>query len=266
VERDRRLDGRFVYVALSTNIYCRPSCPARLPQRRLVVILPSFVEAERRGYVACRRCHPGSDSLAPAEKCIQLALAAIKTHSGERLTLDALARASGLSPNHFHRVFVRLVGISPKSFCDFQRLVRLKKHLKTGVRASIAGYGAGYGSARALYESALGGLGMTPAVYQRGGRGIGIRYALGEVALGRFLIAGTRASVCALRFGVRNDVLVHELSNEFPAAPLVRERRMPARWLDALRRATREDPLLLRMPLSTRQEVFEARVRKILSP
>jgi hypothetical protein len=44
VQRDRRLDGRFVYVALSTNIYCRPSCPARLPERRRVVAPPQLLD------------------------------------------------------------------------------------------------------------------------------------------------------------------------------------------------------------------------------
>jgi AraC family transcriptional regulator of adaptative response/methylated-DNA-[protein]-cysteine methyltransferase len=265
MQRDRRLDGHFVYVALSTHIYCRPSCPARLPQRKRVVILPSPAEAERSGYVACRRCHPASASPSPAEMSIQHALAVMKLRSDEPLALSALARTSGLSPNHFHRVFVRIVGISPKSFCNLQRLARLKELLKSGASASAAGYGAGYGSARALYESAASGLGMTPAVYQRGGRGVRIRYALANVALGRVLIAASDAGVCALLFGAESESLVQRLSQEFPDAVLTHKRHMPASWLVALGRAQREDPLLLRLPASTRRDVFQAKVRKILS-
>ena len=36
-ERDSRLDGEFVYAVRSTGIYCRPSCPARRPERGRVV-------------------------------------------------------------------------------------------------------------------------------------------------------------------------------------------------------------------------------------
>ena len=33
VERDRSLDGMFVFAVSSTGVFCRPSCPAWLPQR-----------------------------------------------------------------------------------------------------------------------------------------------------------------------------------------------------------------------------------------
>ena len=53
LQRDRLQDGNFVYVALTTGIYCRPSCPARHPHRRNVVIVESVAKAERLGYAAC---------------------------------------------------------------------------------------------------------------------------------------------------------------------------------------------------------------------
>ena len=133
------------------------------------------------------------------------------------------------------------------------------------MRASIAGYSAGYGSVRALYEGALGDLGMTPAVYQHGGRGVGIRYALASVALGRVLMAATPAGVCALLLGACDDSLVRQLSDEFPAALLNHEPRMPPPWLAALSLAQREDPLLLRLGPGTRRDVFQAKVRKTLA-
>ena len=178
-------DGYFVYVALTTKIYCRPSCPARLPQRERVIILPTAAEAERRGYSACRRCHPGANALAPAEKSIQLALEFIEGHLDTPLNAPRPRRqASGLSPKHLQRVFTRMVGLSPKAFGDFRRLARVKALLRDGVPVTTAAYEAGYGSLRALYERAERGLGMTPAEYQRGGAGAHIRDALAEVSLG----------------------------------------------------------------------------------
>jgi AraC family transcriptional regulator of adaptative response/methylated-DNA-[protein]-cysteine methyltransferase len=262
--RDRRSDGRFVYVALTTNIYCRPSCPARLPQRDHVLILPTAAEAERKGYIACRRCHP--DSITPAEKSIQIALEFIEARLDHPITLRSLSQASGMSPNHLQRVFTRIVGLSPKAFGNFRRLDRLKSLLRSGVPVSGAAYEAGYGSLRALYEKAGQGLGMTPAAYQRGGEGACIRFALAEVTLGHALVSATQAGVCTLALGAHEDALVRELANEFPAAAsLLREAPIPPAWLQALRRAEREDPLLCRLAQNTRRDVFQANVWNLLA-
>ena len=58
LERDRRLDGAFVFAVRSTGIYCRPSCPSRRPGRKQVVFFPLPEAAERAGFRACRRCRP----------------------------------------------------------------------------------------------------------------------------------------------------------------------------------------------------------------
>jgi hypothetical protein len=47
VKKDRRYDGRFVYAAVTTGIYCRPSCPARNPKRRNALIFLTSAEAEQ---------------------------------------------------------------------------------------------------------------------------------------------------------------------------------------------------------------------------
>src|SRR5580704_14865065 len=174
LERDRFQDGKFVYVALTTGIYCRPSCPGRHPHRRNAVLVESAAAAERIGYSACRRCHP--DSLAPAERSIRAALLYIEARLGRPITLNTLSQVSGLSPNHLHQTFRRIVGLSPKGFCDARRLARFKERLRIGESISEACYGVGYGSSRALYEKASKHLGMTPATYQRGGVGIHIHY------------------------------------------------------------------------------------------
>src|ERR1700678_2641524 len=106
----------------------------------------SAAEAEQEGYIACRRCHPGQDALAPAEKGIRLALAFMELHLDEPITLAVLSRVSGLGPNHLQRVFSRVVGFSPKTFVDFRRLGRLKELLRSGMSVSDASYTAGYGS------------------------------------------------------------------------------------------------------------------------
>src|ERR1700758_2150603 len=86
VMKDRNYDGRFVYAAVTTGIYCRPSCPARTPYRRNTLIFWTVPEAERRGYVPCLRCHPQS-LLTPAEESIRTALNYIEVHLDQTITL-----------------------------------------------------------------------------------------------------------------------------------------------------------------------------------
>ncbi len=161
---------KFVYVAITARIYCRPSCPARHPHRCNALVFPTAEDAEKRGYLPCLRCHPGIESFTPVEIGIKAALGYIDLHLDESITLNALSQVSGLSPNHLHQTFKRMIGLSPKAFCDARRIARFKECLRSGVSISSACYEAGYGSSRALYEKASKGLGMTPSTYQRGSK------------------------------------------------------------------------------------------------
>jgi AraC family transcriptional regulator, regulatory protein of adaptative response / methylated-DNA-[protein]-cysteine methyltransferase len=256
VRKDRRYDGKFVYAAVTTGIYCRPSCPARNPQRRNVLIFLTTAEAERQGYVACLRCHP--NSLTPAEKGIKAALDYVEAHLDQATTLNTLSQVSGLSPHHLQETFKRIVGLSPKAFCDARRIARFKQYLRAGQSISSACYEVGFGSSRALYEKTKKGLGMTPADYRRGGKGIRGVYAIIDSTLGSVLVAGTEVGLCAVLLGDDEDLLRRELRHEFPAAVFKRE--SSAKWDAAVLSCQCEDPLFAKLPASLRGRVFQARV------
>src|SRR3546814_15062064 len=56
--RDRNADGRFHYSVRTTGVYCRPSCPARLPRRENVAFHATPADAEKAGFRPCNRCRP----------------------------------------------------------------------------------------------------------------------------------------------------------------------------------------------------------------
>ena len=62
-------------------------------------------------------------------------------------------------------------------------------------------YDSGFNSSSRLYEHAPSELGMTPATYGRGGRGINISYTIVASPMGRLLVAVTERGVCAVRMG-----------------------------------------------------------------
>src|SRR6266852_5189259 len=263
LRRDRGYDGKFVYVAITTGIYCRPSCPSRRPHRRHALIFSNTAEAERAGYVACLRCHP--NSLTPAEEGIKAALDYIQEHIDRRITLDELSQVSGLSPNHFQQTFKRIVGVSPKAFYDAQRLIRFRQFVQAGESVSSACYGVGYGSSRALYENAMRWLGMTPGTYQRRGAGTVIHYTIIQAFLGRILLARTDLGVSSIRLGQDDSLLLRDLQEEFARAVLLPDEKPPTEWAATVRSCEVDDPFLSRLPIAAQCRIFETKLWALIA-
>jgi len=263
LRRDRSYDGKFVYVAITTGIYCRPSCPSRRPHRRHALILPSSDEAESAGFVPCLRCYP--NSLNPAELSIKAALDYIQEHADCRITLHELSEVSGLSPNHLQQTFKRIVGVSPKAFYNAQRFIRFKQLVRAGESVTSACYGVGYGSSRALYENAVHWLGMTPGTYQRRGEGTVIRYLIIQAFLGRVLLAGTEWGISTIRLGQNDDSLLRDLQEEFNRAVLVPAKTSISELAAIVASCRLEDPFLTRLPLAVRCQIFETKLWALIA-
>ncbi|HSP18888.1 MAG TPA: Ada metal-binding domain-containing protein, partial [Myxococcaceae bacterium] len=123
VRRDSGADGEFVVAVETTCIYCRPTCPARRPLRRNVRFLPDAAAAERQGYRACKRCRPELDRR-PVEALVDRVKSLLVADLERPPGLDALARATGLSPAHLQKTFRKHTGLSPKEFVAAARLER----------------------------------------------------------------------------------------------------------------------------------------------
>jgi AraC family transcriptional regulator of adaptative response/methylated-DNA-[protein]-cysteine methyltransferase len=132
------------------------------------------------------------------------------------VTLASLGEQLQSSPYHLERTFKRFLGITPRQYADALRLERLKTNLRSDNDVTTALYEAGYGSSRSLYERAPEQLGMTPATYRRGGRGMDIGYTTVHSPLGRLLVAGTERGICAVSLGDDEEALVKSLAAEYP--------------------------------------------------
>ena len=236
---DKDHDGAFVYAVTSTGIYCRPSCASRRPKRQNVRFFELPGAAEAAGYRACRRCLP--DQAAPRDPqvgAVQRVCEAIDRHLADGEdgvpTLAQLAEAVGLSPHHMQRTYKRLMGISPRQYAEARRLARLKQGLKAGEGIAAATYDAGYGSSSRLYEKANRQLGMTPATYAKGGRGMRIAFSLADCSLGRVLVAATARGVSAVYLGDQEGTLIDALEAEYPNAEIRRDNDALARWVAVL--------------------------------
>lgn len=251
--RDARADGQFVYAVRSTGIYCRPSCGARRPRRENVAFFADPTGARAEGFRACLRCRPDQAGSGPGsrsgDEAVRQALAYIGDRPGEVPPLAELAQVTGLSPAHLQRSFSRLVGVSPRAYAQALRRERLKAGLRQGRSVGRAGWDAGYGSSRQLYEQGADALGMTPASYRAGGEGVALRYTVTDTVAGPLLLAATDRGLCAAWFGPDEARLGRALAGEYPRAVLHRDDRSLAEMAKSVERHLAEGAPLSGMPL-----------------
>ena len=265
--RDRRYDGAFVYAVRSTGIYCRPSCPSRRPRRGQVAFFPVPEAAEQAGFRPCRRCRPrevnGRD---PEVELVRQVCQLLDEHPDQPGTLAALSARVGASPRRLLHIFRRVLGLTPRQYRDARRLHRFKTDLKARKQVSPAIYAAGYGSSSRVYERAHALLGMTPATYGRGGRGLRINYAIVHcpAPLGRLLVAATDRGVCRISLGDTTPELEAGLRSEFPAAEIRRDDEELGRWAAAILRHLDGREPHLDLPLDVRATAFQRRVWEAL--
>ena len=221
VARDGAFDGHFYYSVETTGIYCRPSCAARRPKRAHVRFHDTAAEAEAAGFRACKRCKPGQPSLVQlhAEKVAE-ACRLIEAAEDEP-RLDALARAVGLSPYHFHRIFKTVLGVTPKTYATAHRNKRVREELGRSATVTQAIYGAGFNSNGRFYATSSEVLGMTPSQFRSGAPNSEIKFAIGDCSLGSVLVAASDKGVCAILFGDDAETLRNDLRKQFPRARIV---------------------------------------------
>ena len=261
VARDARFDGRFVFAVSSTMVYCRPSCPSRRPQRERVSFFKLPEAAEEAGFRACLRCRPRNNEVVdPHLAMVQRACRLLDTSSdGDTLKLAELASQVGVSAFHLQRTFKRVMGISPRQYVTARRFGNFKQLVREGESVTNALYDSGFNSSSRIYEHAPEQLGMTPATYGRGGRGVQIDYTIVASPLGRLLVAVTERGVCAVQMGDTDVELEKDLRAEFPEAKI---QRADSRLKDSVQQILNHlnSNARLDLPLDIRATAFQRQV------
>ncbi|HUF04988.1 MAG TPA: bifunctional DNA-binding transcriptional regulator/O6-methylguanine-DNA methyltransferase Ada [Aridibacter sp.] len=261
-ERDERFNGAFYYGVSSTGIYCKPSCSARTPKRENVSFFFDCDTAKRAGFRACKRCRPGTEKPDAATEAVVRACGVLEESSD--ISLGDLADEAGMSPAHFQKVFKEIIGVSPRKYGEAVRLENFKRGVKKGSEVIDAMYDAGFGSSSRLYENVSTKLGMTPAVYRRGGIGMKIEYAVADCELGKILVARTKKGICAVNFGDSVKGLVEGLTEEYPEAEISRDDGAVSKFLEAILENIKGSRKRLVLPLDLQATAFQLRVWEAL--
>ncbi len=264
MERNRALDHAFVFAVKTTGVFCRPSCPSRHPLRTNVEFYPDAEMAQQRGFRACKRCRPDRKLSANEEavcKVCQVIERGLADPEEQKLDLTTLAKAVGLSAEHFQRVFRDVTGVSPKQFISARRMAALRKSLRLEDEdVTSATYAAGFGSSSRVYERTDSELGMSPGMYRKGAPGVRIRFATTESSLGKVLVAATEKGICAVKLGDNANSMELELRDEFFLAEVESGVDELKQWLkEVLSRVEGKRPQTL-LPLDIQATAFQRQV------
>ncbi|NIL24826.1 bifunctional DNA-binding transcriptional regulator/O6-methylguanine-DNA methyltransferase Ada [Yersinia mollaretii] len=262
--RDKAADGQFVYAVKTTGIYCRPSCPSRQAKAEHIEFFADNHAAEQAGYRACKRCQPTQLPLAQqhAEK-ISRACRLIE-QAETPLKLDELAAELNLSAFHFHRLFKAMTGLTPKAYANATRSARVRTQLVGGGLVTDAIFDAGYNANGRFYAQSNQLLGMTPTRYRNGGRGVTLRFAVGESALGAILMAKSELGICAILLGDSPGPLVQQLQDKFPQAELIGGDAEFEQWFAQVVGLVEAPQFGLDLPLDIQGTAFQQRVWQAL--
>ena len=266
VARDATYDGRFVYAVRSTRIYCRPSCPSRRPLRKNVCFFDAPGAARLHGYRPCMRCAPDDGPGGSAARAVENARTYLDENAERSVSLAELSVCAGISVSHLRRTFKRAFGLTPREYQSAARLARFKGRLRSGDSVSRATYEAGFGSSSRVYERSGVLLGMTPATYRSGGKGVVIQYAISDGPLGRVLVATTERGVCAVELGDTDSEVEDVLRADFPNATIERAADEHAVWVRAVLDRIRDPGHLAArsVPLDLDGTAFQRQVWKAL--
>jgi AraC family transcriptional regulator of adaptative response/methylated-DNA-[protein]-cysteine methyltransferase len=162
---------------------------------------------------------------------VERAIAFLARNADRRPPLAEVARAAGLSPAHFQRLFTRWAGISPKRFLQFLAKEHALDLLRRPSSVLDAAFAAGLSGPGRLHDLLVTAEAVTPGEAASGGRGIGIAWGFAPTPFGECLVGATTRGVCHLAFvgsGGRAAALA-DLRRRWPRAALCEDAALAER-------------------------------------
>jgi len=166
--RDPRFDGLFFVGVTSTDIYCRPVCPAKTPRAANCRFFASPQEAELAGFRPCLRCRPelapGNAPIDDGQRIAQLIVQRLEEGSfDEKAGLEQIAGQFDLSSRQVRRIVQRELGVPPIQLLLTRRLLLAKQLLtETTLPVTEIAFASGFSSLRRFNDAFNRRYGMPP--------------------------------------------------------------------------------------------------------
>lgn len=145
----------------------------------------------------------------------------LDAHHLEQPGLDELARVAGLSAAHFHRLFARWAGVTPKDFLQCLTAEHARERLRKGESVLDASLSAGLSSPGRLHDLCVTLEAASPGEIKAGGDGWTIEAGFADTPFGLCCIGRGPRGICHLAF-VENEDL-GEIRCAWPKAMMKRD-------------------------------------------
>lgn len=153
---------------------------------------------------------------------IERAIAYIRHNITRQPNLDEIAGHIGLSPFHFHRLFRKWAGVSPKQFLEYLTVQYAKQQLRNASSVLETTHKLGLSSPARLHDQFVTLEAVTPGQYRSGGEGLEIIYGVHTCPLGGLFMAISARGICKVSFitpeGIEREL--QELRRTWPKATL----------------------------------------------
>lgn len=106
------LDGKVWYGVKSTKIFCKPSCPSRIPNKSNVLLFTNLDDPVKSGFRPCKRCQPINEIVSDDIWVSEINYI-LENYYNQDLTLAELSFLAHGSPSHLRHVYQSKTGISP---------------------------------------------------------------------------------------------------------------------------------------------------------
>ncbi len=154
---------------------------------------------------------------------VTTALRYLEEHWRDRPSYGEAAEAAGISPHHFHRVFCRWTGTSPKRFADALAHSFSRSLLAGGASVLEASLEAGFSGPSRLHDLFIAHESVTPGEAKRRGEGLEFQIGRAPTPFGMGVLLIAPRGLSALGFADEADLETAEadLKSRYPAACFV---------------------------------------------
>lgn len=152
---------------------------------------------------------------------IAKALSYIKENYTSQPKLNEIADHIHLSPYHFHRLFKRWAGVTPKNFLKYISIEHAKNLLQKDHTVEETSFEIGLSSISRLHDLFVSIEGMTPGEFKNKGKNLILNYLVYDTPFGPVIISSTEKGITNISFIDQKEDAEAILREKWPSSTLI---------------------------------------------
>jgi len=156
---------------------------------------------------------------------VRRAIAYISEHWKSQPEIEAIAHASGVTPDELHHLFRRWCGLTPKAFLQALTLDHARKLLRDSASVLDATYEVGLSGPGRLHDLFVTHEAMSPGEWKSGGEGLKLSYGFHPCPFGTAFVAATDRGLAGLAFADAGEEVaaLADMQGRWPKAEFVED-------------------------------------------